>query len=187
MLSDSISILKLLEEIKTSHYNCMDQYNSIVFNANKVLMSKNKKVSLYGMFYPYDKIGKYFKYDGRLIINSLKCDFIYYFNNDKLQLTVRKIDENDVYYIYYYYRNDRIDIIWYSSKRQVICVVGFIEKIDSIRFRFIESDDSKEFKAYKEFLFDDERQEIKQTIFAYRFISDSEDYVKINYFKSINY
>ena len=187
MLTNPAEIIKLLEDIKSNHHNCDEQYDSVVSKSNRVLMSKTNNTSLYGMFYPYDKMKNYLKYDGIIVEDKLKSDFVYYFDNEKLQLTVRNMDKNDVYHIYYYYIDSRIDLVWYSCKRRIICVVGFIEIMNEVKFRFVESDDYSALKSYKEFLFDDEKKEIKYTLFAQGFLPGNKDYVKTNTFKSIKY
>ena len=59
-------------------------------------MSKSYSASLYGMFMPLDMMNKYNSHKGKIVNYFQKCDFIYYFLDDELLLTVRYVDKCEI-------------------------------------------------------------------------------------------
>ena len=187
MNGDPISKIQLLEHIKTKYANCFEMYDSIKQKSNKVLMSKAYSASLYGMFMPLDMMNKYNSHKGKVVNDFQKCNFIYYFLDDELLLTVRNIDKGDLYYIFYFHCESGIDVVWYSCKRKEVNIVGHIEFIGKNKCFFLESYDYKKINAYKEYTFDDETNTITEIIFANDFLTNGKNYLKKNEFKKMGF
>ena len=186
MFSNSKDNIKLLTAIRDKYLNIFAKKDEIINNSSHVLMSKNKGPSLYGMFYPNTSMNKYFHYKGTLVNDLDKCDFVYYFdNNDRLLLTIRKIENDNQDYIFYIYDVTRIDVVWFSKKREKITIVGTIEEKDKKLFRFLESfDNKKEVNSYKEYLFSEDM--ITQSTYAQNFFPNNCDYESETSYKYVD-
>lgn len=186
MVNSNEAKIIILKNLKCKYLNCYNFITPIINKSNKILMSKSFKTSLYGAFYPTNIMNNFCIYEGietKTIDNS---DFLYYFYNDKLELTIRKYNINDVYYIFYFYNEKSIDVVWYSDRRKMINIVGQIELINKNECILLESNDSKEISGYKEYHFNITKNEIVETIYEKGFLPDNKDYFKTSNFKKIN-
>lgn len=131
-------VFLMLTEITIKHLNCVDDYDNIVIECPKKIMSRG--IGLYGMFHPDNEITKYFTYKGRITKNKNKRDYVYHFDvNGRLRLTERYADDILLDYIFYYYYENLIEIVWYNIKDKTINQVGFIEYKNKKISRFVES------------------------------------------------
>ena len=186
MFNNSLDNLSILKKLKETYSDCYLQYDEILNRSSRILMSKTKGTSLYGMFYPDERISKYFVYDGKIVDCVDDCDFLYYFDDkNRLKLTIRKYDNDNEDLIFYYYIDDKIDIVWYSFKRETIFMVGTIERKNDNLYRFLESFDcKKEINSYKEYFFTNEGVVLRT--YARDFFKNGKDYESETKFKYID-
>ena len=103
-------------------------HEDIVSTCSKMLMSKDKQVSSYGIFLPHEDM-KYAvgEYKGGLTKNEKNANFKYYFDeNDRVILTERY----GIDYIFYFYKTDCVEMVWYSLKRQRIDMISLLRYCD---------------------------------------------------------
>ena len=179
--------LKLLNSIFNSYKPSYVDYENIAKSSSKILMSKTKNASLFGMFYPYPEIQEKFIYKGKLVKDSTKCDFTYYFDNvDRLLLTKRKFPQSHLALIFYYHYDSYVDFVWYLPDKNKIETVGRMEKLDGKPYRFLESMIiKKEVEAYIEYVFTSENK-IIQKQFARGILPGGKDHESVTSFSKVD-
>ena len=100
-------------------------YGEISSTSKKIMMSKNRKVSMYGMFLPFDDL-KYCvtEYKGKLTTTPDQADYKYYFDKDGRIVLTERVPEH---YIFYFYTDKSVDVVWYHLKRQRINIIAQIQ------------------------------------------------------------
>lgn len=140
--------LNMVREICSRYEHLPRLYKKIKSTCKKTLMSIDRKVSLYGMFLP-DKDLEYavLKYKGKLTTDADKANYKYYFDeNDRLVLTERHYrDDLDIlYYIFYFYKEDCVEIVWYRVNSKRIYTVAKIQYEDHRIQSFFETENIPE-------------------------------------------
>lgn len=168
-----------LLDIAQRHRNCLDEHEDIILQCPKKLMSRG--IDLYGMFWPDMEISKYIKYKGRLTKNEKSRHYSYYFDEqDRLRLTERFNDDGTILnYIFYYYYENSVEIVWYSFREKDVDITGFIDYKDGKISRFVESydlsrvlRDDKNVESYHEHVFDREPDFVIHRVYATDMFSD---------------
>lgn len=168
-----------LLDIAQRHRNCLDEHEDIILQCPKKLMSRG--IDLYGMFWPDMEIGKYITYKGRLTKNEKSRHYSYYFDEqDRLRLTERFNDDGTILnYIFYYYYDNSVEIVWYSFSEKGVDITGFIDYKDGKISRFVESynlslvlRDNKNVESYNEYVFDREPDFVIHRVYATDMFSD---------------
>lgn len=154
MLTDeNIKKFELIKQIIDKHDDYLKIYQDIISSSKKVLMSKNKRTSLYGMFSPNDFIEVY---EGKLTNDVKKRHFTYYFDDkERVLLTERYDDERDrnlLSLIFYFYYEDYTEIIRYDWKNNEVNTVEFIVYKEGKRVKYFESSmiRDKKCRGYRE-------------------------------------
>lgn len=172
-------VCKRLLDIANRHNDCLNDYDKIVTVCPKRLMSRG--IDLYGMFWPDMEISKYIKYKGRLTKNEKSRHYSYYFDEqDRLRLTERFNDDGTILdYIFYYYYENSVEIVWYSFSEKDVDITGFIDYKDGKISRFVESynlslvlRDNKNVESYNEYVFDREPDFVIHRVYATDMFSD---------------
>lgn len=109
-----------------------DLYEKIKASAPKMLMSKDRSVSTYGMFVPHEDM-KFVEgeYKGNLTKKEETANYKYYFDDqDRVVLTVRVNEtfNNADDFIFYFYIEDAVEIVWYNEFKK------YIKRIDKLVF-----------------------------------------------------
>lgn len=127
-------------DIMEKYQNINEIYDHIVKTCDRVLMSKDKRVSLYGMFLPDERMEYCVaKYQGTLTKNSKKMNYKYYFDDqNRVVLTERHYDYL-VDYIFYFYENNLVNFLWYSVNEQKIHTAGNLVYVDNELYSFFEA------------------------------------------------
>lgn len=168
-----------LFDIAQRHRNCLDEHEDIILQCPKKLMSRG--IDLYGMFWPDMEIGKYITYKGRLTKNEKSRHYSYYFDEqDRLRLTERFDDDGTILnYIFYYYNENSVEIVWYSFREKDVYITGFIDYVEGKISRFVESGypqtesrKNKKERAYREYLFDVDPNYVLDRTYAENLLGD---------------
>jgi len=186
MYEDAKSVIQKLYKVRENHLDCIKDFDKIIETSPKKLMSKDKKVSVYGMFYPESQMANNFIYKGKLTTNENKKDFVYYFDKkDRLILKIRCPEFSRVTYSFYYYYSDHIEFVRYDTIKQKVFVVGYLEYKNQKFSKFVESQDilsDDKIESFREYMFD-----IDPGYVTYR-LYDGEDWdritSKMEYFES---
>lgn len=112
-------------------------YDDIVSECAYSLMSKDRQVSSYGMFLPHEDM-KYAvgEYKGKLTQKAEIADFTYYFDsNNRVVLTERY----GLDYLFYFYKEDRVEIVWYSLRRQRLERIALLQYKDQRVVSFMQT------------------------------------------------
>ncbi len=129
--------------------------NSIITKTSKTLMSKDKRVSLYGMFLP-DKKMEYIvtKYRGKLTNNEAEKNYKYYFDDkDRVILTERCYSGKTLNYIFYFYYDRYVDIVWYDVEKQIISDYSKICYNNDVIYSYLEISNIKLFISFQEYFY----------------------------------
>lgn len=188
MFENTMDIFNTLENIKNRHIDCMNDCDDIVNKCHKVIMAKSKKGSLYGMCYPHPKLTKYFIFKGKVTKNDKNQDFVHYFDDEgKLLLTKRDVGKKYLNYIFYYYYERHIEVVWYTTRKNCLEIVGWIEYEKDDLIRFVESGTilKNEISSYKEYLFNQERDKVVQRIYAKPFTANGKPIQSVTSFTKV--
>lgn len=148
---------KMIIEMVEKYKNVLSMYSDVVSMCPKVLMSKDRKVSLYGMFLPDENLKFCIsEYKGHITKNENNKNYKYFFDKyDRIALTERHYDGELLDYIFYFYSEDYIDIVWYSFPQKKISEVAKVEYRNKVVSRFVEADLLRgKFHGYVENIFD---------------------------------
>ena len=137
--------LNVVIEMLKRYNQIPELYEEITSRCKTQLMSKDRKVSSYGMFLPDCELEHaVLKYDGKLTTNADKANYKYYFDEKgRIVLTERHYrDEIDtLHYIFYFYTEDSVEILWYHVNRQVINMIAKIQYQNQRIYSFFETGD----------------------------------------------
>ncbi len=178
MYEDGDSIIKKLRKLQEKYTDCMKDFDKIIETSPKKLMSKDKKVSIYGMFYPEAQIANNFIYKGKLTADENKKDFVYYFDEkDRLILKIRCPQSGNVLTCnFYYYYKDYVEYVSYDMIKKRIQKVGYLEYKNGNFSKIVESEIvlvDEDIESFIEFIFD-----IDPGYVTYR-LYDGEDWDRI--------
>lgn len=177
-------ILARLTQIAYKDLDFFAEYNKILSESTNRLMSKG--ACLYGMFYPEPELSKYFIYKGKLTKNERKRDFLYHFDNQKRLRLTERFDVNGelLDYIYYFYYEQYIEIVWFDLKEKIVGTVGFIDYENGKIVRFVEAfaalmsvRNKTTIKTYKEYDFSKDEEYVVETSFSNEMYSDGRELV----------
>ena len=129
-------VLDVYERYK---YKIPNIREDIQANASKMLMSKDRHVSFYGMFLPHEDM-KYavVAYKGKLVQNPEEADFKYYFDNQNRVILAERYGEHD---IFFFYLENCVEIVWYHRKRNRICKIAKLDISEEKINKFLETRD----------------------------------------------
>ena len=190
MKFDADFVKRQLLDIAKRNSNCFEEYTTIIKSCCTKLMSTG--MDLYGMFWPEPILAKYFEYKGKLTSNNDKKNFIYYFDTEnKLRITERYDSNGELLnYIFYYYYDNLIEIIWYNVKRKVITTTGFINYECGILSSYVESYDLEitlknnlSIKSYHGYLYNVDKEYIIHKIYSEEIYNDGRIFEKITKIK----
>ena len=141
--TDVNEIFGTMRGICYRHFDCMETFESIVNSAKKVLISNEKDTSTYGLCFPDETIVKFFGHKGKVTegLNSKrgKYHFVYYCDeNDRVVAGERHAEGELVDYAFYYYYDDRIEVVWYEPKNRAIGEVGVLYYENGTLARYLE-------------------------------------------------
>ena len=168
-----------LLKITKKHCNCLNDTDRIVSVCPKRLMSRG--IDLYGMFWPEMEMSKYIICKGTLTTNERSKNYAYYFDEkDRLRLTERFDDDGTILnYIFYYYNDNSVEIVWYSFREKNVYITGFIDYVEGKISRFVESGypqtesrKNKKERAYREYLFDVDPNYVLDRTYAENLLGD---------------
>ena len=127
-------VLDIYERYKEKIPNLREDIQA---NASKMLMSKDRHVSFYGMFLPHEDM-KYavVAYKGKLVQNSETADFKYYFDNQNRVVLTERYGEHD---IFFFYLEDCVEIVWYHRKRNRINIIARLDLSEDKINKFLET------------------------------------------------
>jgi hypothetical protein len=129
-------VLDVYERYK---YKIPNIREDIQATASKMLMSKDRHVSFYGMFLPHEDM-KYsvVAYKGKLVQNPEEADFKYYFDNQNRVILTERYGEHD---IFFFYLENCVEIVWYHRKRNRICKIAKFDISEETINKFLETRD----------------------------------------------
>ena len=171
--------LDLLTSIYKKYSPSIESYRKTEQCCVKKLFSRSKNGTIYGMFYPYEEMTKFFKYCGKLVSEEDSYDNVYFFDkNDRLLLTRQILSDKAILsFTLFYYYDSYIDAVWYSTEKGVDMIARY-EKTNGVLTRYIEGDYIKDgvVQGFEEFIFPlNVDEKITRTSFAKGVCFDGKD------------
>ena len=112
--------------------------------------------------------------------------FLYHFDNQKRLRLTERFDVNGelLDYIYYFYYDQYIEIVWFDFKEKIVGTVGFIDYENGRIVRFVEAfaalmsvRNKATIKTYKEYDFSKDEEYVVETSFSNEMYSDGRELV----------
>jgi len=151
---------EIIEKIKNNPINYWDLYEKIITTCQNTKMTRNRKVDVFGMFIPDDRIEYPLgEYKGKLTDNPKNIDFKYYFDNEnRIILTERFWGENHTLsdLIFYFYNPMNTERVLFRTKDSEVGNVGYLEyDKEHNLIKYLDADVRKDIKtrAYFESLY----------------------------------